>query len=250
MKRIIITGASSGLGYDLACMWASQGHLVGAVARRSDRLEQLESLYPGNIVTATIDITAQDAPERIEELIGRMGGLDIMVQGAGMGKQNPSLDYSVERNTILTNCLGFTAVISTAFNHFASHPTPGATIAAITSVARTKGLGMAAAYSATKRYGSTYLDAIEQLAHLRKVDVAIVDVRPGFIATDLLDDANRYPMLMSRPYAVGRIARAIMHRRRVATVDWRWRLLVALWRMIPRALWKRFPARTRRNDAR
>lgn len=248
MKRIIITGASSGLGYDLACYFASRGHRVGAVARRLDRLEALRDRYPDNIIVETIDITAVDAPQRLQAFIDRMGGLDIFIQGAGMGKQNPGLDPELERRTVMTNCVGFTAMVATAFNHFRAHPTHGATIAAITSVAGTNGLGNAATYSASKRYDSTYLTALEQLSHLEGVRISFVDIRPGFIATELLNPENKYPMLMTREHAVPLIARAIERRKRVATVDWKWRLLIGFWRLLPRWLWVRFPARTSRKS--
>lgn len=248
MKRIVITGASSGLGNAIARVYATRGWRVGVAARRHEPLDRLAEEFPGLIETAEIDITQPDAPSRLEELIQRLGGMDIYLQAAGTGKQNPSLDAGIERTTLMTNCVGFAAMTDTAFNYFRNHPEKEGQLAAITSVAGTNGLGMAASYSASKRFGSTYLTALEQLARLERIKIAFTDIRPGFIATDLLNPSNHYPMLMTTEHAVPLIVRAIDRRRRIATVDIRWRLLVAVWRLIPRWMWVRFKATTHKKQ--
>ena len=247
MKRIIITGASSGLGMGVARSYASRGWRVGVAARRVEKLQELSRDFPGLIEIARIDITANDAPSLLLDLIERTGGMDIFLQAAGIGRQNLSLDLDIERNTVLTNCLGFTAMVDTAFNYFRVHQSPDSVLAAITSVAATRGLGSAPSYSASKRFETTYLTALEQQSHLDKVPIHFVDIRPGFIATDLLDNENYYPMTMSPTHAIPLIVKAIDKRRRVAVIDWKWSLLVKAWQLIPRWLWVRFPARTRKK---
>lgn len=246
MNRIIITGASSGLGMGVARTYASRGWRVGVAARRVEKLEELSREFPGLIEIARIDITAPDAPRLLLDLIDHTGGMDIFLQAAGIGRQNLSLDLNIERDTVMTNCVGFTAMIDTAFNYFRNHLSHGNVLAAITSVAATRGLGSAPSYSASKSFETTYLTAIEQQSHLEKIPVNIVDIRPGFIATDLLDSDNYYPMTMSPEHAIPLIVKAIDCRRRVAVIDWKWSLLVKAWRLIPRWLWVRFPARTRK----
>ncbi|MDE6402428.1 MAG: oxidoreductase, partial [Muribaculaceae bacterium] len=70
------------------------------------------------------------------------------------------------------------------------------------------------------------------------------DIRPGFIATDLLDSTTRYPMIMQPEYAIKLIVKAIERGRRVAYIDRRWGLLVRLWRLLPSWLWVRIKATT------
>ena len=112
-------------------------------------------------------------------------------------------------------------------------------IAAITSVAGVKGIGISATYSATKRYQWAYLQAIDQLAHQQHVNVSVTDIRPGFVDTPLLSGDKNYPLLMSIDYVAPRIERAIVRHRRVAVIDSRWAVITALWRMIPDPLWRR-----------
>ena len=249
MNYVVITGASSGLGHAIATEYAKRGWRVGIAARRSDRLALLQKEYPELIEYERIDITEPGAPCQLMKLITKLGGMDIFIQAAGVGRQNPQLEQEIERPTLMTNCIGFTAMLDTAFKYFTStqRNTPGH-IVAITSIAGTKGLGMAASYSASKRYESTYIDALEQLSHIKNVKLKFTDIRPGFIATDLLNKANHYPLLMSVSDVVPRIIRAIDRHKRVAIINRRWWWVVQAWRCIPRCLWIRVKATTRTHD--
>lgn len=84
-----------------------------------------------------------------------------------------------------------------------------------------------------------FLDSLEQLSYRQQVNVAFTDIRPGFVRTELLNPDKDYPLLMSVDYVAPRIEAAILHRRRRVIIDTRWRVVVGLWRLIPRFLWKR-----------
>ena len=249
MKRIVIIGASSGLGRGIALAFARKGWRVGVAARREEALRELRDSFPDLIEYQVIDTSAPDAPRLLDSLIERLGGMDVFLQAAGCGAQNPALADAPERLTGATNCIGFTAMVDAAYRYFRANPGDNKPqIAAITSVAGTKGLGMAPAYSASKAYQSVYLTALEQLAHIQHTPLSFTDIRPGFIATDLLGSDTSYPMLMSPAYAIPRIVRAIERRRRVAVIDWRWWWLVKAWRLIPRRLWVRIKATTKNSS--
>ncbi len=128
--------------------------------------------------------------------------MDYMLYAAGCGWQNPELDTARDRSTLEVNVVGFTRIINAAYTYFrdTANRRPGH-IAAITSVAGTKGIGISATYSASKRYQWTYLQALDQLAHIQHVDVAITDIRPGFVDTPLLVHGKDYPIEMSIAYA-------------------------------------------------
>ncbi len=238
MKKIIIIGASSGMGMRIATDFARAGWRVGVAARRLDRLEEIKELYPNRVACSAIDVTAQDAVEKFEDLIETIDGMDILLYAAGCGWSNPDLDESKDLATIDVNVKGFTRIVNAAYRYFkATANVSRGRIAVITSVAGVKGLGISAAYSATKRYQWTYLQALDQLAHMQHVNVSITDIRPGFVDTDLLDKKRNYPMLMSIDYVAPRIERAIMKRRRVAVIDSRWRVVSGLWRVIPDCRW-------------
>ncbi|MDE5786029.1 MAG: SDR family NAD(P)-dependent oxidoreductase [Duncaniella sp.] len=240
-RRIIIVGASSGIGNTVARDFIDMGFKVGVAARSEAPLKALRELAPDMVEYETIDVTSRDAGKRLLGLIKRLGGMDILLLASGVGFQNPDLNLGRETNMLETNVVGFARIIATAYRYYRDCPnaTTSGQIAAITSVAGTKGIGVAAAYSASKRFQQNYLEALDQLSRKQGVDISITDIRPGFIRTPLLDGATDYIIEMDVEYASKLIEAAILKRKRVATVDWRWRIVTALWSMIPSCLWTR-----------
>jgi len=149
MKRIVIMGATSGIGLETAKRCIAAGWRVGAAGRRSEELERLRGLAPQQVETEAIDVTDDAAPAALERLIERLGGMDVYLHVAGVGSQNPQLDPTVELHTVRTNVEGFTRMTTAAYGYFAAHG--GGRIAVVSSIAGTRGLGVAAAYSASKR---------------------------------------------------------------------------------------------------
>lgn len=238
-KKVIIVGASSGIGLRIARIYASRGCAVGVAARRIEALKSLKDSTPGIKCFRAIDVTAETAPAELLGLINDLGGADLIVNCAGIGYLNPQLDPEKDIATVATNCLGFTRMADTAFEYLTA--SGGGRFAAVSSVAATMGLGLSASYSASKRFEATYMQALNQLARLRKSSVRVTDIRPGFIATPLLDPNRHYPMLMNPDKASARIVRAIDRGKRVAVINRRWSLLTALWHLIPGWLWVRLP---------
>lgn len=239
MKKIIVIGASSGLGARIATDFARLGFRVGIAARREDRLKDIKALYPERIAYQTIDVTAPDAVERFYNLIELIDGMDILLFASGIGFQDPELKDSTLTDTLQTNVVGFARIIAAAYKYFrdTANLHPGQ-IAAITSVAGTKGIGVAAAYSSSKRFQQMFINSLEQLAYRQQVNVKFTDIRPGFVRTPILNDDKDYPMIMSVDYAAPLIEKAILKRKRVAVIDSRWLIVNTLWRMIPQCLWK------------
>lgn len=238
MKKMIIMGASSGIGLHTAEALLSRGMRLGLASRHTETLRQLAKKYPGLVEYESIDVTHRDAPERLEALIEKLGGMDIYLHVSGIGKPNTGLDPNIEADVITTNATGLVRMTSAAYDYFRRTGSKGQ-IAAVTSVAGTNGIGRLAAYSASKRCGSTYLTALEQLAHEEGVDVSFTDIRPGWVRTPLLSDASRYPIEMTTEEVVPLVIKAIVRKRRVAVIDCRWAIAVGLWRCIPDALWVR-----------
>ncbi len=236
-KKAIIVGASSGIGREVAQLLIADGWLLGIAARREEPLLELKAMAPERVEVQAIDITKSDANEQLMSLIGRLGGIDLYFHASGIGKQNRELDTEIELRTMETNAVGFTRMINTAFRYFAEQGKGH--IAAITSIAGTKGLGPAPAYSATKALQATYLQALEQQAHQRGLNIRITDIRPGFVDTALLNDNFKYPMLM-RPETVAQdIVRNIYRKRHIRIIDWRYRILTFIWQLIPNWIWRK-----------
>lgn len=230
MKKAIVIGASSGIGREVALLLKERGWTVGVAARRLDKLADFE-------LAAQIDVTAQDAGRQLLELVNRVGGMDLYFHASGIGHQNRELHEDIELQTVETNGLGFTRMVGTAYRYMSEHG--GGHIAVISSIAGTKGLGPAPSYSATKALQNTYIEALEQLANARKLNIRFTDIRPGFVATDLLNDGNHYPLLLKKERVARDIVRSIERRRHVRVIDWRWRIITWVWRRIPRCLWRK-----------
>lgn len=237
-KKIVIMGATSGQGLRAAVIFALAGWKVGAAGRNETVLRRLKAKFPDRIEIERIDVTKDDAPDGLRRLIQKLDGISIYFHVAGVQYINPELMLSQELTTLNTEVMGFARMIVTAYHYFKSTGRKGQ-IAAITSVGGTRGTGAIASYSAGKKFGQAYLEAIDQLAHIQKVDITVTDIRPGWIRTPLELTELNYPINMTMKYAVPKIIDAILRRRRVAIIDWRWALVYHLWRNIPGFIWVR-----------
>lgn len=249
-KRAVVVGATSGIGQAVAEELARRGWLVGIAGRRTDKLEEMKGEHEGIVAWQAIDVCSEEAPHQLQALLSEMGGMDLYFHSSGIGYQNTQLDADKELSTIQTNALGATRMLIEAFHHFEQHGERPGQIAVISSIAGTKGLGAAPAYSATKRYLNTYLESLSQLAHIRRLkNLHITDIRPGFVQTALLDDGLHYPLQME----VGKVAREIVdkveERKAIVTVDWRYRILVFFWKLVPRWLWVRLRVTSRKEGS-
>ena len=252
-------GATSGIGQEVARLLAANGYEVGIAGRREERLVQMAQATPGIVTHRQIDVTKEDAPTELQKLIEELGGMDLYFHSSGIGWENVALDADKELKTVETNGVGCVRMVSAAYNWFAEQRADEAKqraegdeqragdkerkarIACITSIARTRGLGAAPAYSATKRMQAHYLECLSQQARMRHLNIGITDIRPGFVATDLIAGSH-FPLQLKAEDVARTIVRAIERGSEVVTIDWRYRLLVAAWQLIPRWLWVRLTA--------
>ena len=243
-KRAIVMGATSGIGQRVALELAERGWLVGIAGRRTQLLEETAAKHPNIIATQCIDVTSEDAPEKLMSLVEMTGGMNLYFHSSGIGYQNPSLDVQRELATLQTNVVGFSRMLIAAFEYFCSRPDQPCRIAAISSIAGTKGLGAAPAYSSSKRFCNHYLECLAQLCAIRGIKhIRIHDIRPGFVRTALLAE-GKYPLQLDPDNVARNIVRRMLSGESIITVDWRYRLLVALWRLVPRWVWIRMKIRS------
>ena len=236
MKKAIIIGATSGIGQEVAKCLLLEGWKIGVAGRRQSSLENLQRAAPDQIQIQALDVTQEDASEKLNLLIDKLGGMDLFLLSSGIGFQNMDLNMEVELNTAHTNVAGFIRMVDTAFTYFKKNG--GGHLAVISSIAGTKGLGVAPSYSATKRFQNTYIDALAQLARMEKLPITFTDIRPGFVKTALLKNDN-YPLLMRPERVAQRIVRALKRKKRTVIIDWRYVTLVFFWKLIPDYIWER-----------
>ena len=162
MKKVIIIGATSGIGRGLAETYINEGCIVGIVGRRELILQEICSQsedYHYRVCDITND---NDTLYQLNILTNEMGGMDILVICSGVGEVNPELDYRLEKPTLLTNVIGFTNIADWAFLFF-QHQQSGQLVV-ISSIGGIRGSGVAPAYNATKAFQMNYTEGLRQKA--------------------------------------------------------------------------------------
>ena len=92
MKRIIIVGATSGIGKEVAMIYLKTDCRIGIAGRRTDALKELQAIAPDKIEIQPIDVTQEDATDNLLKLIEKTGGMDIFLLSSGIGNQNIELN--------------------------------------------------------------------------------------------------------------------------------------------------------------
>src|SRR5688572_23505866 len=231
MKKAIIVGASSGIGFELAKRLAAGGYLVGATGRRLSLLLELQATMPANIFPLEMDACELTGVEKhLNDLTLQLGGLDLMIISAGTGELNPQLDFGLEKNMIDINVCGFTAVADWAFNYFIQQRS--GTLAAITSIAALRGNRQSPAYSATKSYQVIYLEGLRQKAFRDCRNISVIDIRPGYVDTKMAKGENIFWVCPVKK-ACDQIMQAIEKKKPVVYITRRWRIIAWAFKWLP-----------------
>lgn len=236
MKRVIIIGATSGIGQGLANLMAQKGYRVGITGRRGQLLKEIKAQNPSLFEIKQINVTAPDSIQRLEELIDTLGGVDVIVISSGTGDINQNLDFEIEKRTIDVNVLGFTAIADRAFRYFETRGKGH--LVAITSVASLRGAAEAPSYNATKAYQANYLEALSIKAAKLKLPITVTDIRPGFVDTDMAKGEGLF-WVASVEKATKQIYKAIERKKRIAYITKRWGIIAFLLKTLPHLLYKR-----------
>ncbi len=238
MKKVIIIGASSGIGRELAKIFSSNGHEVGITGRRTALLEELALELTTKCTIATMDVKDTDASVKsLETLITTMGGLDILVISAGTGHINPTLDWQLEKETIDTNVSGFTALADAGMRHFLKQKSGH--LVGISSIASIRGNEVAPAYAASKAFVSTYLEGMMRKTVKAHLPIAITDIQPGFVDTPMAK-ADKLFWVASPEKAARQIYTAILKKKEKAYITKRWVIIAWVLKILPRYLYKKF----------
>lgn len=239
-QRIIIMGATSGIGRELAHHYIRRGCIVGVLGRRTSLLEELAE-EKDNVHHETCDVCQPDTcVEALQRIYQRMGGMDLFVQCSGIGRMNAELSFENEKPTIDTNVMGWTACVCWAWNTFMKQG--HGHLAAITSIASLRGLAPAPAYSASKAYQAHYLEALKQRAMASK-QLTVTNIRPGFVDTPLLADTSKFFWVVPVEKAARQIVKALDKRKSTCTVTHRWKWLVPAMLLIPNCIYAKFIGR-------
>lgn len=234
--KVIIIGASSGIGKEMALRYAKEGHTVGVTGRRGELLEGLKTAFPQNIFIACFDVTGRDNLHHVKNLINDLEGVDLLIYNAGFGEPSDDLIPETEKSTTETIVTGFVDIITFAFNFFVEQGR--GQLAVTSSVAALRGNGFAPSYSAGKAFASTYAEGLNLKAYRLKKNIVTTDIRPGFIKTKMAKGGIRF-WAASPAKAASQIMAGIKARKRVVYITRRWWLVAQLFKVLPYRLYKR-----------
>jgi len=248
MRRIFITGASTGIGEALVRHYAGPDTEIGLFARRRDLLDKLAASLPGRSAVYAADIT--DVPAiaaAAKDFLARFGTPDLVIANAGIsvGTHGDEIqDVDKLRRVLDVNVAGLAATLA-AFAP-AMRAAGAGTLCGIASVAGLRGLPGAGAYSASKAAAIAWLESVR--AELAGSGVAVVTICPGYIDTPMTQ-VNKYrmPFLLSADEAARRFAGAIAAKRRLTVIPWQMALIALLMRVLPGWLYDRLMARAPRK---
>ncbi len=236
MNKVIIVGATSGIGRALAQRYAADNWLVGITGRRRALLDSLQQDFPDNILTECFDVTHDENIDCIKNLIQQLGGLDLLIYNSGYGEPSEQLDWEIDKNTVLTNVNGFAEIANFAFNYFVLEGKGH--IAATSSIAAIRGNSFAPAYSASKAYISNYLEGLYIKAFKLKLPVYITDIQPGFIKTNMAKGNGQF-WVAPVDKAAEQIYEGIKNKKRKLYITKRWWLIARLMHCIPIGIYKK-----------
>ncbi len=219
--KVVISGASSGIGLALARHYLEGGAAVAALARRGDLLQTLVVEFPDQVYCYALDVRDAPAVQRAAaDFMSRVGIPDIVIANAGVSRGTLTEyveDEEVFQNIMDINVLGMVKTFQPflASMRQARH----GTLVGIASVAGFRGLPGAGAYSASKAAAISYLESLR--VELYGSGLKVVTVCPGYIKTPMTEvNTYRMPFIMEAGIAARRIARVIERGISFAVVPW------------------------------
>jgi short-subunit dehydrogenase len=252
-RRVVITGASSGIGAALARRYAREGAVLGLIARRASALRELAGQLSVRCETYPLDVRDAAALAAAgRDFAARHGCPDIVIANAGVSVgtlTDFAEDTRAFQDVIDTNVVG---MVNTFQPFLASMREAGrGTLVGIASVAGYRGLPGEAAYSASKAAAISYLEALR--VELAASGVKVITICPGYVATPMTEQ-NPYsmPFLMSADDAAAKIASLVARGKRFAVIPWQMAIVARVLHVLPNWLYDRLFAgapRKPRRDA-
>jgi len=242
-KTAWITGASTGIGREIALQLARQGVIVAASARSRDKLETLTREQPG-IRGYPVDVTDAAAVSDVHQrIVDEVGSLDLAILNAGVWHPMKASKYDAHRaaESVSVNYLGIANALEPLIP--AMRERGRGHIALVASVAGYRGLPKAAAYAPSKA-------AVISLAEVLRLELAsdglvVSVINPGFVDTPMTAE-NRFPMpyIIKPDDAAIRIIRGLTRERFEIAFPWQLVALLKFARILPYSLYFRLARRT------
>ena len=234
MKKVIIIGATSGIGRALAEHYLAKGWMTGLTGRRLHLLEEMKRASPSSVVIQKMDVSeTAEARSAFSKLVSELGGVDLVIIAAGTGHIDPELPWEKELETIATNVTGFAAIALAAYKVFERQGYGH--LAAISSIAGIRG-GSAPAYNASKAFVSNYLQSLRYNAAKSGKPIHVTDICPGFVDTAMARGEGQF-WVAAPEKAARQIFQALERKRKHIYVTRRWRLIAWLLKLLPDSIY-------------
>lgn len=236
-KKVIIIGGSTGIGREMALLYAAQDYLVAVTGRNKAALNELQKKFPKNIFISLFDVTESQNIQQVNTLIHQMDGLDLLIYNAGFGNPSLKLDITSELLTTKINVTGFVEIVAYAYTYFSEKGKGN--IAVTSSIAAYRGNSWTPAYSASKAFISNYAEGLNIKAQKEGLNIVVTDIKPGFVNTKPAKGNKRFWVAAPHKAAL-QIIRAIEKNKRVVHITKRWWLIAQLLKVLPFQLYKKF----------
>ncbi|HMM79345.1 MAG TPA: SDR family NAD(P)-dependent oxidoreductase [Pyrinomonadaceae bacterium] len=251
-KKILLTGASSGIGEALAVALARKGAVLGLVARRAELLEELKAKCEevgGKAIALPCDVTDPAALEKAAEAFrNEFGHIDIAIANAGIGGNNAEtrdFEPAAVKKVIDINLLGAVNMIHAVLPSMKERK--NGQLVAISSLAGFRGLPKSAAYCASKAGMTAFFESVRLDVARHGIDVTII--QPGFIKTPLTDGrAHKMPYLMELDDAIPLFISAVEKKKKFAAFPWQLATFVRSAKFMPAWLYDRFAGKRRYRE--
>lgn len=235
MKKIVIIGATSGIGKALAELYANGNAEIVIVGRREDKLQEIAATDPGKYIYKVCDISNTDMlTDSLDDIVDQLGRINLMIIAAGAGELNSELSFQVEEISLKTNIIGWTCLVDWTVKLFEKQGFGH--LVSISSVGGLRGSGIAPAYNAAKAFQINYIEGIRQKVNKTKNKIFVTDIRPGFVDTAMAKGDDLF-WVASVEKASKQIYAAIQKKKKIVYITKRWILIAWILKLIPSSLY-------------
>jgi short-subunit dehydrogenase len=236
MKKVIIIGATSGIGEALTRQLVKKGYLVGGCGRNDEKLQILQKELGNQFVSQVLDIRDTHRIEpALEKLVSKLGGLDIFVVSSGISHKNALLEWEPEKDVLQTNVMGYTSCLTFAARYFLKQRKGH--LVGITSLTKYFSNKSAPAYNASKIFESNYLDSLRFRLHGKNFYVS--EIVPGFVNTPMLSRPDRTFWLVPVEKAAKQMIEGIEKKKKYIFVSKRWGLFRWILPILPDVVYRK-----------
>lgn len=229
--KIVLIGATTGIGRSLAELYASLGHEMVISGRRTALLEEIKDKFPSaKIHVLEMDVAqADEARNKMNEAVTLLDGIDLVIINAGVGFQKAT--YEQEMNTIDINVRGFTALAQWSYKYFAQKGSGH--LVGVSSLASQIGSAYSPEYHATKAFMANYMSGLRMRSAKYNPNIFVTDIRPGYVDTPMTKQNKGMFWVATPEKAAHQIAVAIAARKKVAYITKRYQIIALLLKLLP-----------------